>query len=187
MKSLAMGPLASRRISYDAVGETCPAKEAWGPARPGFRGYARTVRIGQGDDFWRTAQAELLGWGIKRRSGFTVTPPPQDAGVQEGDRYWLIAQLGRLRVREPAVVVAVTRQPDRCGFAYGTLRGHPVSGEEAFIVHRTADGTMWPTLRSLTRAPQGLWRITYPLALAAQRVYRHRYLRAFATKNRHSD
>ncbi|MBU8820992.1 DUF1990 domain-containing protein, partial [Mycolicibacterium goodii] len=41
--------------------------------------------------------------------------------------------------------------PDRCGFAYGTLHGHPVCGEEAFIVHRDRAGTVFLTLRSLTR------------------------------------
>jgi len=178
MKSLAVGTLASLRISYDAMGETRPAKETWAPARPGYCGYARTVRIGRGDDFWQAAQSELLSWGVKRRSGFTVAPYPQSSGVREDDRYWLVAHLGLLRVREPAVVVAVTYQADRCGFAYGTLQGHPVSGEEAFIIHRTPDGVVWLTSRSLTRAPRGRWRIAYPLALAAQRVYRRRYLRA---------
>lgn len=187
MEASATAPLPSLQINYDAVGGTRPGETSWSPPRPGYRAHARTVQIGQGEGCWQTAQAEVLSWEIKRRSGFTVNPPPQGAGVQEGDRYWLIAHLGRLRVREPAVVVAVTRQPDRCGFAYGTLDGHPVSGEEAFIVHRTPDGVVWLTLRSLTRAPRGRWRIAYPLALAAQRVYRRRYLRALATKEPPSD
>jgi uncharacterized protein (UPF0548 family) len=33
-------------------------------------------------------------------------------------------------------VVAVADEPDRCGFAYGTLPGHAVCGEEAFVVAR---------------------------------------------------
>jgi uncharacterized protein (UPF0548 family) len=39
-------------------------------------------------------------------------------------------------VREPVRVVAVADLPDRRGFAYDTLPGHPVTGEEAFIAHR---------------------------------------------------
>jgi uncharacterized protein (UPF0548 family) len=86
--------------------------------------------------------------------------------------------LGPVSVREPVEVVALTTDADRHGFAYGTLDGHPVSGEEAFIVHRSANDDVWFTLRSLTRAPHGPWRAAYPLALVAQRVFRRRYQRA---------
>ena len=76
-------------------------------------------------------------------------------------------------------VVAVVDETDRRGFAYGTRHGHPVSGEEAFIVHRSASNTVHFTLRSLTRpAPNGPWRPAFPILLLAQRVVRRRYLRA---------
>jgi uncharacterized protein (UPF0548 family) len=83
-----------------------------------------------------------------------------------------------MRIREPIRIVAVVEQPDRVGFAYGTRPGHPVTGEEAFVVHRDAVGTVSLTLRSLTRAPRGPWRLLFPVALVAQRFYRRRYLRA---------
>ena len=81
-------------------------------------------------------------------------------------------------MREPARVVAVVDEPARCGFAYGTLDGHPVSGEESFVVHRSPDGSVWLTLRSLTRPAPGRWRLAFPAILIAQRCYRSRYLRA---------
>ena len=69
-------------------------------------------------------------------------------------------------------------RPFGCGFAYGTLDGHPVSGEEAFVLHRGSDGDVRLTLRSLTRPGRGAWRMIFPLALIAQRWYRWRYARA---------
>jgi uncharacterized protein (UPF0548 family) len=60
------------------------------------------------------------------------------------------------------------------------LEGHPVSGEEAFVVHRDAEGHVWLTLRSITRAPRGRWRPLFPVALMAQRWYRARYRRALS-------
>ncbi|MFC7574081.1 DUF1990 family protein [Klenkia terrae] len=89
-----------------------------------------------------------------------------------------------LRVREPIRVVAVVDTPDRRGFAYGTRPGHPVSGEEAFVVHRDAEGAVWLTLRSLTRPGTGIWRPLFPLLLVAQRVYRRRYRRALVHPTR---
>ncbi len=75
-------------------------------------------------------------------------------------------------------MVAVVDRPDRCGYAYGTLDGHPVSGEEAFVLHRYPDGAVHLTLRSVTRPGGGLWRLAFPAVLVAQRVYRARYARA---------
>ncbi|GAB6897022.1 DUF1990 family protein [Kineosporia succinea] len=163
-------------LNYDVPGATAPAEPRWTTRRhAGYRDFERTVRLGDGDEYWETASRALLAWGVKTRSGFSVQPPEP---VKTGRGYWLIARLGPLRVREPVRVVAVVDRPDRRGFAYGTRPGHPVSGEEAFVLHRHDDGSVWLTLRSLTRAPDGAWRLAFPIALLAQRVYRWRYRRA---------
>jgi uncharacterized protein (UPF0548 family) len=81
-------------------------------------------------------------------------------------------------VREPVQIITTVSTANRAALTYGTLEGHPVSGEEAFIVHRDDDGDVSLTLRSLTRAGRGVWRGLFPLILMAQRVYRRRYLRA---------
>ncbi len=142
-------------LNYDVVGATEPAEPNWS-TRPqdGYRDFERTVRIGEGDAFWANASSALLRWGVKTNSGFTVDPQPA-AAVQAGERYRITAHLGFFRVHEPVAVVAVVDAPDRRGFAYGTAHGHPVSGEEAFVLHREPDGSVHLTLRSLTRAPQG--------------------------------
>jgi uncharacterized protein (UPF0548 family) len=165
-------------LTYARVGGTAPALERWAQP-PGHRAYERTVVIGHGAADWALTTSALLTWGVKTRSGFTVHPVA-GAGVRvsEGADFWLVAALGPFRVREPVRVVAVVEQPDRCGFAYGTLEGHPVSGEEAFIVHRRADGDVLLTLRSLTRQSRGGWRLVFPALLVVQRWYRARYIRA---------
>jgi len=161
------------------VGGTVPAAEHWTQPPPGHRAFERTVRIGQGPAHWAAASAAVLEWGVKTRSGFAVRP---DRGVrfrvEPGAAYWLGAAVGPFAVREPGRVVDVVDRADRCGFSYGTLEGHPVSGEEAFVVSRTPDGAVWLTLRSLTRPSAGGWRLVFPALLVAQRWYRSRYARA---------
>jgi len=98
--------------------------------------------------------------------------------VAVGNRYWIVARIGPLRVREPVEVVAVVDEADRKGFAYRTLAGHPIRGEEAFVVSRREDGSVWVTVRSLTQPATGWRRGLYPLARVAQVFYRRRYLRA---------
>jgi uncharacterized protein (UPF0548 family) len=170
--------LAGLRLSYAVPGATAPAERDWSTQVHGFHGYAKTVRIGQGESTWVAAKDAVLAWQVKTRSGFAVPLGPPDGRVRVGERYWIIARVGPVLIREPVEVVAVVDGPDRCGFAYGTLAGHPVAGEEAFIVQRAPDGAIWFTLRSLTRSPTGRWRWAFPLALLAQHWYRRRYLRA---------
>jgi uncharacterized protein (UPF0548 family) len=166
-------------LNYDVEGSTQPSQHRWSPTAAGYRHYERTVRIGHGDVQWECAAAEVLQWGIKTRSGFKVDSTDHgDVAVRENVEYTLTARVGPISVREPVRVVALVREPDRCGFAYGTIEGHPVSGEEAFIVHRTSDGAVWLTLRSLTRPARGVWGLAFPVLLIAQRLYRRRYLRA---------
>jgi uncharacterized protein (UPF0548 family) len=135
------------------------------------------VLLGHGHLLWQVATSALMTWGVKTRSGFEVESVPPGTGTAElGIDYRLTAALGPFKLHEPVRVVAVVDEPARCGFAYGTLEGHPVSGEEAFVVHRDAEGAVWLTLRSLTRPGHGRWRLAFPVVLVAQRWYRWRYL-----------
>lgn len=166
----------SAELTYDGAGLTEPASASWTVTVQGFRRFEQTVLLGHGDNVWRVAASQVMEWGIKRRSGFRVRPP---GVVSEGGYYVITAGYGPFVVREPVWVVAVVDEPDRRGFAYGTAQGHPVCGEEAFIVHRDAAGQVFLTLRSVTsRAPSGLWRPLFPVLLLAQRFFRRRYLRA---------
>jgi uncharacterized protein (UPF0548 family) len=180
--------LSERALTYDGAGVTLTGgNQQVGSA--GFHGYERTVLLGHGSSLWAFASAEILRWGVKTRSGFSVEsdgPSTGGAGlghpVVAGDRWWLIAHLGPLRIHEPVQVVAVVDKPDRKGFAYGTLAGHPVRGEEAFVVDRRTDGSVWLTIRSLTRPASGLWGAVYPVAVLAQRLYRRRYFRSLTER-----
>jgi uncharacterized protein (UPF0548 family) len=164
--------------SDDAVTQTRVHDSRWDSRPTGYRRYERTVRIGHGDGDWDAASAAVLQWAVKTRSGFDVQPVSGPPDAIAGAHYRLVARIGPLRIREPVRVVDVVREASRCGFAYGTLPGHPVSGEEAFIVQRTEDGDVWLTLRSLTRAAAGWRAALFPAALVAQRIYRRRYLAA---------
>jgi uncharacterized protein (UPF0548 family) len=166
------------RLSYGAVGLTRPGDEVWSEFPEGYRRHAVTVRLGHGAACWDEVSSAVLDWQVKIRSGFAVEALTDGIRVREGADYRLTAFVGPFTVREPVRVTAVVDRPTRCGFAYGTLGGHPVSGEEAFIVHRDADGLVRLTLRSLTRPARGLWWWAFPALLVAQRHYRRRYLHA---------
>lgn len=175
--------LAARSLTYAPVGATAPEREQWVDPPSGFRVHEQTNRVGRGREEWDVASSDLMDWAVKIRSGFAVEPAAGGSRrVALGADYLLIASVGPVPVREPVRIVRVVEQRNRIGYAYGTLEGHPVAGEEAFILSRAADGGIWFTVRSLTRASRGSWRLAFPLALIAQPCYRARYRRALAVR-----
>jgi len=166
----------------DAVASTPPSYtrpdlSPW-PLRPhpGFRRAEVTAVIGRGDAAWARSTRDVLRWRVKTRSGFRVDASPP---VSVGDRPRIRFRVLGTTVNEPVEVVSVVGEPDRVGFAYRTRPGHPVTGEEAFIVHRGADDVIRLTVRSLTApAREQPWRLLHPALRVAQRIAKRRYLRA---------
>jgi uncharacterized protein (UPF0548 family) len=169
------GPARGRDDSPRETAALLPP--AWSASDPTFRRSELSAVVGRGEDTWRRVADDVLHWRVKTRSGFLVD---SDAPVRAGHRERIRVRVLGVTIVEPVEVVAVVEDSDRVGFAYRTLPGHPVDGEEAFVVHRdTADGDILLTVRSLTRpAPQQPWRALHPLLRIAQVVARRRYLRA---------
>lgn len=154
---------------------TTPHLDQWPASDRKYRRSELTTHLGSGDAVWQRVAEEVLLWRVKTESGFIVnTRGP----VSPGDRVLVIARPFGLTVTEPVEVIAVVKEDARCGFSYRTLPGHPVDGEEAFVVHRHGD-EVHLTIRSLTRAAsQQPWKLLFPLLLTAQRIVQRRYLRA---------
>lgn len=158
---------------------TEPSNGNWSPDTQDYVCWEKSIYIGQGVEQWRWACAQLLTWGIKTRSGFRVTPA---VPVAPGQEPIISVQALGLRVLEPVRVVAVVNSEYRVGFAYKTLPGHPVCGEESFILERR-DENIFLTIRSLTKASAAMpWRVLYPLLRGAQVLARWRYFRALKLK-----
>lgn len=85
---------------------------------------------------------------------------------------------GPFTVTAPLRVVYVIDEVDRIGFAYGTLKGHPESGEESFIVEKLDDDSVWLTVRAFSRAGSWYYRLVWPILRAQQEKFTKRYLRA---------
>jgi uncharacterized protein (UPF0548 family) len=82
-------------------------------------------------------------------------------------------------LRAPCRVVYVVEQENRRGFAYGTLAGHPESGEERFAVHYDpATGDVHAEVIAFSRHATWWSRLGSPVTALAQRVITSRYLTA---------
>jgi len=95
--------------------------------------------------------------------------------VRPGDTVELLAGWGPLTLRSPVRVLYVIDEPTRRGFGYGTLPGHPASGEEAFVVEQREDESVWLTIRAFSRPANRWWWLAYPVLRLAQAIITSRY------------
>jgi len=85
--------------------------------------------------------------------------------------------IGPFRVKAPCRVVYLIDEPDRCGFAYGTLPSHPETGEELFLLERL-EGRITFTIKAFSRPATRLAQLGGPLSRFVQRAYTAKYLAA---------
>jgi uncharacterized protein (UPF0548 family) len=100
------------------------------------------------------------------------------AYIENGMTARLSIPAGPFTIKAPVRVVYVVDEVDRVGFAYGTLAGHPASGEEAFVVEKRADDSVWLTIRAFSRPSTWYFRLAAPLVRLQQARFTRRYLRA---------
>jgi len=82
-------------------------------------------------------------------------------------------------VLAPGRVVYVVDEPDRRGFAYGTLPGHAESGEELFLVrYDPATEDVFADVTAFSRHATWWSRLGSPVTSLVQRIVTTRYLKA---------
>ena len=118
----------------------------------------------------------LRQWVAHRGAGVEVTP--NDVGLVEGDTVVLALPLGPVRAIAACRIVRVVDEPDRFGFAYGTLPLHPEQGEESFVIERDVAGVTRFTIRVFSRPRDFLARIGAPVSRTIQRRVTNGYLDA---------
>ncbi|GIE30839.1 hypothetical protein Ait01nite_038840 [Actinoplanes italicus] len=163
-------------LTYAEVGAT---REARLPA--GYRHVLRDVEIGAGRATFEWAAAALLDWRMHRGAGLTVDARGPAA---PGSQVVLRIGAGPFRITAPCRVVYRIDQRDRQGFAYGTLAGHPESGEEAFVVHLTESGRVRFRIAAFSRPDSALARLGGPLTVLAQEFATNRYVRSMRRLSR---
>jgi uncharacterized protein (UPF0548 family) len=80
----------------------------------------------------------------------------------------------------PIRVVYLVDESRRRGFAYGTLPGHPESGEESFVVEHLADDSVWIVVRAFSRPSTWYFWLGYPVLRIMQARATKRYLRSLS-------
>jgi uncharacterized protein (UPF0548 family) len=156
-------------VTYPEIGLTQASE-----LPPGYNHDRVSLRVGEGDLAWERACAAIKLWRAHARAGITITPA--DAPVREGTTVIASRSFGPMLILAPCRVVRRTDEPSRFGFAYGTLPGHPESGEEAFHVVLETDGSVTAEIVAFSRPADLPTRAASPLARQIQKAATRRYL-----------
>jgi uncharacterized protein (UPF0548 family) len=143
---------------------------------PGYRHDRHHRRIGDSQVFGRAATA-LSHWAA--HEGADVHIFPHDHPVSLGATILAVISLGPAQVVAPCRIVRVIDEFDRFGFTCGTLPGHPVRGEEAFVVERRTDGTFF-SITAFSKPADPLAKIAGPVGRAIQIAMTRRFVSALA-------
>ncbi|MBM7807565.1 uncharacterized protein (UPF0548 family) [Geodermatophilus bullaregiensis] len=133
-----------------------------------------TEVVGSGRETFERVAAAVFDWTPQRSAGLRVraTGPAGEVGTV----VVLTAGLPRLGYDIPCRVVWASTTGDERGFAYGTLPGHPESGEECFTVRLAAGGDVVVTIRVFSRLATPAARAVPPLSRLVQGLATRRYL-----------
>jgi uncharacterized protein (UPF0548 family) len=144
--------------------------------------------VGCGDADFALAAEAVMTWRLHRAAGvrFGTDAPRAAPGVE------VVVGLGvgGLRLSAPCRVVWTLEEEGRSGWAYGTLPGHPVRGEEAFTVCQDEDGTVRLEVLAFSRPATWPTRAAGPLLPVFQRWYARRcgrVLRRLVRRGRDAD
>jgi uncharacterized protein (UPF0548 family) len=163
-----LSDLAALPLTYSEVGATA------GTLPSGYRHVQKSAVIGKGRARFDEAGATGMRWGMLRGAGLKVEATTEVAEVGSE----VIVHLGPMRA-PCRVVYVVVDEPDRRGFAYGTLPGHAETGEELFMVrYDPATDEVHAEVTAFSRHAMWWSKAAGPITSLLQRVVTERYLRA---------
>lgn len=155
-------------LTYDHIGSTLDDASQ----RPAHQ---QSLVLGAGPACFAAAVDGLRAWAC--HDGIRASVHPPDAPLVVDSTLLVVLPAGPFAIVVPDRVVAVIDEPDRFGFAYGTLEGHQERGEESFLVERRADDAVVATITVDACAATLAARLVAPAVRLFQHVAVQRYLR----------
>jgi uncharacterized protein (UPF0548 family) len=160
-----LSDLAGRPLTYAEVGATAADLPA------GYHHVRLSSRIGSGRPRFEQAASAVMRYGMLRGAGLRVAATTEVAEVGTD----VLGRLGPFSA--PCRVVYVVDELNHRGFAYGSLPGHAVAGEEMFGVRfEPGDDSVHAEVVAFSKPAMWWSQIGAPVASIVQRVITQRYL-----------
>ena len=159
-------------FSYTAVGAT---REAAAPA--GYTVDHNRIKLGTGGECFKAAADAIRSWKMFDL-GWVSLHPPTTPIEESRNVAVLVEHLGFFSLNAARIVYTLD-DPDRFGFAYGTLTDHGESGEERFLVEIDSQtGEVWYDLYAFSRPGNILSTLGFLYARSLQKQFARESLAA---------
>lgn len=155
-------------FNYAEVGAT---RQSQLPA--GCHAWHHRVAVGTGWPRYEQLASALLSWGLHRRAGLEMQV--SDERVEPGVVSVAGLRIGPVLITAPCRVIYTIQEARRVAFAYGTLPGHPLAGEERFEISIDDNERICFDLRLFSRPSTAVARFGGPITTAFQSLVNRRY------------
>jgi uncharacterized protein (UPF0548 family) len=151
-------------------------KLSYSKASPGYTVDHNRIQLGHGCAVFSRAMDAIRQWKMFEMDWLSLCFPetPIEVGATVAV---LISHFGFWSLNACRIVYLI-EEPNKYGFAYGTLPDHGEIGEERFSVEfNDEDQTVWYDIYAFSR-PHVLARLAYPVARALQKRFSRDSMRA---------
>jgi uncharacterized protein (UPF0548 family) len=162
---------ADAEPTYSEVGATLR-----GEYPHGYRHDSYAADLGSGRAVFQRASTGLQAWQGHQVPGIDVLP--HATSIEVGATVVVTLGTPWLALAAPCRIVGIINEPERWGFAYGTLPGHPEQGEESFVVTIDGDDAVRFRITAFSRPGEWITRLAGPVGRAVQTAGTNGYLRA---------
>ena len=156
--------------TYSEVGATLKGEQP-----QGYRHDQYEAHLGSGQQTFLRAKTGLQTWSSHKVPGISVLP--LGSPIELGGTVIVTLGTSWLALAAPCRIVGILDEPDRWGFAYGTLPGHPEQGEESFVVSIDGNEVKF-RITAFSRPGDRLTRLAGPIGRAVQRAGTNGYVKA---------
>ncbi len=150
-------------FTYSEVGATNTTPPA------GFTVDHNRIQLGEGEVTYARAVEALKTW--RQFDLGWVTIVPSGVAVEVRATVAVKARAFGMWSLNAARVVYVIGEPQRFGFAYGTLPDHVECGEERFLIEWLPDDSVWYDILAFSRPQHPLVKLSSPLARRLQKRF----------------
>lgn len=155
--------LSAADLSYAEVGATR------GEIPKAYNVDRHSVILGNGDAAFESAKSAIRGWAPFHMPWIHVFPQGE---AKPGVLVAVVARLVGVWWTNVSRVIYTIDEPDRFGFAYGTLAFHAETGEDLFLVERSRESAdVSYRILAFFKPRHASARLGYPLSRAAQRRF----------------
>src|SRR5215213_9158027 len=128
------------------------------------------VLLGSGEDCYESAKQAIRNWKMFEVPGLELVFP--DTSMEAGRDVALLAYHLGFYSLSSCRIVYVIDEPNRFGFAYGTLTEHVEIGEERFTVEfDSVSGEVWYDIFAFSRPANILVKLGYPYSRYKQKQF----------------